>query len=487
MTGHYKPIFPLAAQILTSRPNVIITVLTQVTMYAKLLAELDKLPLEVREDARMRFNVIDISGVPTNPMIPLLTFEPAFKAMYKGEPVKCLTSGKEYVLPKPTVSVMDPFCGYAIEAMREIAGNDFPIIAWGTFTAGSALQLFQKPAKEIDMQLIRYGTEEEVMPILPQYIDEITGKVVSVPGLPPMYDYEYYPQEVPFVGNIFIDQARKYIPTTDGMFIASSSAYDGKCVEALKEWFGTRGKDVYPVGPLALPESPSSQEKNKEVVEFLDKMQEKHGEKSVIYMSFGTHWWPKDPEKIWTAIEEILASGTPLVWAHPSPLCQVPEEVIKMFQDSEIAFEAQWAPQEAILSHPATGWFVSHGGWNSIQEAMLYRTPQIFWPQGADQPLNAATVVFVHKAGLELLEVRSGEHGTRKLYRFKDADPKDLPTFTVEAVRREIRDVLNKLKGDEGLMMRKNFEKMSKEFLSGWDKGGEARDSVERFLRKFVD
>jgi len=83
--------------------------------------------------------------------------------------------------------------------------------------------------------------------------------------------------------------------------------------------------------------------------------------------------------------------------------------------------------------------------------------------------------------------VRSGEHGTRKLYRFKDADPKDLPTFTVEAVRREIRDVLNKLKGDEGSMMRKNFEKMSKEFLSGWDKGGEARNSVERFLGKFVD
>jgi len=60
MTGHYKPIFPLAAQILTSRPNVIITVLTQVTMYTKLLAELDKLPLEVREDARTRFESVPI-------------------------------------------------------------------------------------------------------------------------------------------------------------------------------------------------------------------------------------------------------------------------------------------------------------------------------------------------------------------------------------------------------------------------------------------
>jgi len=83
--------------------------------------------------------------------------------------------------------------------------------------------------------------------------------------------------------------------------------------------------------------------------------------------------------------------------------------------------------------------------------------------------------------------VRTGERGTGRPYRFKDADPKNVPTFTVEAVREEIRDVLNKLKSDEGLVVRKNFEKMSKEFLSGWDEGGEARDSVERFLRKFVD
>jgi len=207
--------------------------------------------------------------------------------------------------------------------MRETAGNGFPIVTWGTFTAGSALQLFQKPGKEVDVRLLRYGTEEEVMPTMsqvclfrlrrlievcinfnPQYIEEVTGQVVTIPGVPPMYEYEYYPQEVrpicfipfdkrvfytvlqiPLVGNIFVEIARKYIPTTDGIFVASSSAYDGKCVEALKEWFGTRGKDVYPVGPLALPEPPSSQEKSKEVVEFLNKMQAKHGEKSVIYAS----------------------------------------------------------------------------------------------------------------------------------------------------------------------------------------------------------
>ena len=112
---------------------------------------------------------------------------------------------------------------------------------------------------------------------------------------------------------------------------------------------------------------------------------------------------------------------------------------------------------------------------------------RIFWPQASDQPQNAATVTFNHKAGFELIEVRTGEYGTRKPYRFKDADPKDLPTFTIEAVRHEIRDLLEKLKGDEGLMVRKNFEEMSKEFSSGWDEGGEARESAELFLKKFID
>ncbi|THU84359.1 UDP-Glycosyltransferase/glycogen phosphorylase, partial [Dendrothele bispora CBS 962.96] len=320
----------------------------------------------------------------------------------------------------------------------------------------------------------------------PQFIDKVNGEVVTAVGVPPMYDYESHPQEIQAVGHILVQIARKYIADCNGMIVASSTAYDGKSIEAVKDWFTSLGQVVYPVGPLSLPDPPSG-EKGKQVMEFLDKMQAKHGEKSVIYMSFGTFFWPKNPSKVWAVIEEILASGTPLVWAHPSPLCQVPEDKLKMLRESGITFETQWAPQEVILSHPATGWFISHGGWNSTQEAMIYKVPQVFWPQAADQPQNAATVCFNHKAGFELIEVRTGEHGTRLPYRFKDADPKDVPTFTVDAVRKEIRDVLQKLKGDEGLIVRKNFEKMSEEFYGGWEEGGEVRQNLNEFLEKFVD
>jgi GH25 family lysozyme M1 (1,4-beta-N-acetylmuramidase) len=77
------------------------------------------------------------------------------------------------------------------------------------------------------------------------------------------------------------------------MFIASSTAYDGEAMGAVKEWFGSIGKVVYPVGPLSLPESESdslskngkSDSESHPVIEFLDRMQKKYGEKSVIYVS----------------------------------------------------------------------------------------------------------------------------------------------------------------------------------------------------------
>jgi hypothetical protein len=97
-------------------------------------------------------------------------------------------------------------------------------------------------------------------------------------------------------------------------------------------------------------------------------------------MAFGTIFWPTNLSRVWTVIEEILSSGIPLILAHPSPFCPnpLPEDQLKIFTETykDLSFEIQWAPQELILAHPATGWFISHGGWNSTQEAMGRRVPQ---------------------------------------------------------------------------------------------------------------
>ena len=52
----------------------------------------------------------------------------------------------------------------------------------------------------------------------------------------------------------------------------------------------------------------------------------------------------------------------------------------------------KWAPQNDVLAHPATKVFVTHGGANSVYEAVWHGTPIVALPIFAEQPNNAAKV-----------------------------------------------------------------------------------------------
>lgn len=92
-------------------------------------------------------------------------------------------------------------------------------------------------------------------------------------------------------------------------------------------------------------------------------------------MSFGTAWWPEQDDRVWAVIDGLIEKRQPFLFSHPSPFMHFPNEVKKKIDASGIALELSWSPQELILTHPVTGWFLTHGGWNSMQEAFTHCIP----------------------------------------------------------------------------------------------------------------
>ncbi|KIK61794.1 glycosyltransferase family 1 protein [Collybiopsis luxurians FD-317 M1] len=247
------------------------------------------------------------------------------------------------------------------------------------------------------------------------------------------------------------------------------------------------GKTWYDIGPLSIDKVDAKNVKSdsdKEVVKFLDRVQEEFGEKSLVYISFGTLFFPINPERIWAVFEELIDSKTPFLFAHSSQFAVVPDDIKEKIAKSGLGMEMEWSPQEIILSHPATGWFITHGGWNGIREALIYRVPLIFWPYQADQPYNATLMSRNHKASFELLTVRTGENGMRLPYRYKDAPTP--PSFTPEGVKAELRTILEQSRGEEGALIRKNFNIMADAMARTWNEGGPAKIDFEALLERYV-
>lgn len=81
--------------------------------------------------------------------------------------------------------------------------------------------------------------------------------------------------------------------------------------------------------------------------------------------------------------------------------------------------------------------------------------------------MNAANLSVMHNVAYELFEVRTG-YGLRPIHRLGNKAPEG----TLDAVRREARDVLTKARGEDGGIKRANALKMSKSISDSWKDGG---------------
>ncbi|VVA90283.1 unnamed protein product [Arabis nemorensis] len=185
------------------------------------------------------------------------------------------------------------------------------------------------------------------------------------------------------------------LPEAKGILVNSFTEVEPYAAE-----YFCQGRDyprTFPVGPVLNLTGRTNPGLASVQYEEMMKWLDEQPESSVLFLCFGSMGVFSAPQikEIAHALELV---GLRFIWAvrtnmagEGDPYEPLPEGFVDRTMGRGIV--CSWAPQVDILAHKATGGFVSHCGWNSIQESLWYGVPIATWPMYAEQQLNAFEMV----------------------------------------------------------------------------------------------
>ncbi|XP_030519841.2 UDP-glycosyltransferase 89A2-like [Rhodamnia argentea] len=117
---------------------------------------------------------------------------------------------------------------------------------------------------------------------------------------------------------------------------------------------------------------------------------------SVLYVCFGSQKL-MTKEQMEALASGLETSGARFVWVVKTPTAEEGHGELPDVFEARVAGRGRivrgWAPQLLILGHRAVGGFLSHCGWNSVQETVVAGKVVLAWPMEADQFVNARLLV----------------------------------------------------------------------------------------------
>ncbi|GBF96195.1 hypothetical protein Rsub_08740 [Raphidocelis subcapitata] len=114
---------------------------------------------------------------------------------------------------------------------------------------------------------------------------------------------------------------------------------------------------------------------------------------AVVYVCAGTVVDPSAEQLRELFGGMALLPGARFIWSLKQSCHALLPPCIEAAQKQGKLLLTPWAPQLAVLCHPAVRLFVSHGGLNSMHEGLAAGKPLLVTPFFADQPVNAQHVV----------------------------------------------------------------------------------------------
>ncbi|QRW23592.1 glycosyltransferase family 1 protein [Rhizoctonia solani] len=328
------------------------------------------------------------------------------------------------------------------------------------------------------------SSQHETLPGENQAPEDARDQLVSVPGLPPYYSWESYTQDVPGIDSLavyLIARWKNMIKYIDTVFFCTTFETEPLVATALPHAFG-KPLRAYCVGPSVDLVPPHEPDPKSPVTQFLDRAYAENGAHSVIYISFGTLFFPlpSSMPHLMAALDEIPKAGFKFVFALSSKSATLDKSWMDAHVEAGNAVFPEWANQTAVLEHPAIHYFLSHGGWNSSTEAIVRGVPMIFWPMTADQPMNAIQIASVHDCGFELLQVRTG---AARSTAYRSGSEVEI-VGTEDAVRDEMKQILKMSKGTRGKHQRMNVRMLGKVVTDSLGPGGSGDIALEKFGRE---
>nr|XP_015887616.2 hydroquinone glucosyltransferase-like [Ziziphus jujuba var. spinosa] len=207
----------------------------------------------------------------------------------------------------------------------------------------------------------------------------------------------------------------KRLVSVEGIVVNTFENMESGAIKALqeKEANGIISPPIFTVGPLVQSVSSGEDHHGSECLSWLDN--QPRG--TVLYVSFGSGGTLSHEQMKELALG-LEMSGKSFLWVVNRPNDELrnaaylssgqgdfdPSEVLPAGFLERIKGRglvvASWAPQIEILRHGSTGGFLTHCGWNSTLESVLFGKPLIAWPLFAEQKTNAVMLVDALKVAL---------------------------------------------------------------------------------------
>ncbi|KAJ6533989.1 hypothetical protein DFH09DRAFT_1092158 [Mycena vulgaris] len=402
--GHAVSYIYLATRILQKDPNLVITIVQHNSVVPKFELELRTCQYDIE---RLRIIGAGDKDTGTNLkfMEPLDQLAESWREIIPG-----MTQENEG-WPKPHAVHMDMLVGgYVIELTKQIMGPDCKILMWWSMAVVSM------PARLIqcDFAAIAQEIYSDEARRQGRSMDDILQQAAGSPAVAPHYV-----------------SAQKLAKFVDGFIVATSVCLEPVGVPYCREYYQNSGQDLFTIGmqahELCWTDPAPAPPTNAVVRSFLEKSANQYGAKSVIYISFGSIFFPTaTPELVEALVDTLLTLEKPLpfIFALGGVLASLPKDLIQRVHSSGKGLVCDF--------------WIEH----SMSDCLSQGIPVIVWPICGDQPFNAVLISSgLNPVAMELMQVPAGPQIGPSLRGGQ------LITGTVEDVSAEFKATFNAARG----------------------------------------